>query len=103
MQPESHPTVIVVDDNLAKRYAVSRLLRAAGFVVKEAATGNEALARADDGADAMILDVNLPDIDGYEVCRMLRDRPRTRRLPIIHLSATFTQAGDQAFGLESGA
>jgi PAS domain S-box-containing protein len=103
MQPEDHPTVIVVDDNLAKRYAVSRLLRAAGFVVKEAATGSEALARAEDGADAMVLDVNLPDMDGYQVCRMLRAMPGTKRLPIIHLSATFTEAGDKAFGMESGA
>jgi PAS domain S-box-containing protein len=101
--PEGPSRVLVVDDNPAKRYAVARLLRAAGFLVSEAGSGQEALERAEDGPDAVVLDVNLPDIDGYEVCRILRTRELTARTPIIHLSATFTESGDKVYGLEAGA
>ena len=105
--PEGVSRVLVVDDNPAKRYAIARLLRAAGFVVSEAGSGNEALEMAADGPDAIVLDVNLPDVDGYEVCRILRERERARdqnvRTPVIHLSATFTESGDKVYGLESGA
>jgi PAS domain S-box-containing protein len=101
--PKGVSRVLVVDDNPAKRYAIARLLRAAGFVVSEAGSGQEALAVANDGADAIVLDVNLPDLDGYEVCRILREREGTARTPIIHLSATFTESGDKVYGLESGA
>ena len=101
--PEGASRVLVVDDNPAKRYAIARLLRAAGFIVSEAGSGKEALERAGEGPDVIVLDVNLPDIDGYEVCRILRERETTRRTPIIHLSATFTESGDKVYGLESGA
>jgi PAS domain S-box-containing protein len=101
--PEGLARVLVVDDNPAKRYAIARLLRAAGFVVAEAGSGQEALDKSAESPDAIVLDVNLPDIDGYEVCRMLRERETTLRTPIIHLSATFTESGDKVYGLESGA
>jgi PAS domain S-box-containing protein len=101
--PEGLSRVLVVDDNPAKRYAIARLLRAAGFVVSEAGSGKEALDQAEEAPDAIVLDVNLPDIDGYEVCRQLREREPTVRTPIIHLSATFTESGDKVYGLESGA
>jgi PAS domain S-box-containing protein len=100
---EGASRILVVDDNPAKRYAIARLLRAAGFIVSEAGSGGEALERATDGPDAVVLDVNLPDIDGYEVCRILREREATARTPIIHLSATFTESGDKVYGFESGA
>ena len=95
-------TLLVVDDNPASRYATSRVLRGAGFVVLEAASGQEALALAPQ-ADLVVLDVNLPDIDGFEVCRRLRARPDTARTPVIHLSATFTNAAEQVRGLDGGA
>ncbi len=56
----------------------------------EAASGQEALTLAQQGPDLIVLDVNLPDIDGFEVCRRLRARADTSRTPVIHLSATFT-------------
>jgi len=96
-------TILVVDDNPATRYTTSRILRSAGFAVVEAATGKDALARALDSPDAVVLDVNLPDIDGFEVCRTLRARSQTARTPIIHLSATFMAPGDKVQGLEAGA
>lgn len=99
---DSIATILVVDDNPSKRYVTSRTLRAAGFNITEAATGYEALDKAGK-ADAMVLDVNLPDIDGFEVCRRLRARETTTHLPIIHLSATFVDDSDRVHGLDVGA
>jgi PAS domain S-box-containing protein len=96
-------TVLVVDDNPATLYATSRVLRAAGFHVREAKTGRQALEMAEDSPDAVLLDVNLPDIDGFEVCKILRGREKNASTPIIHLSATFVGALDKVQGLESGA
>jgi PAS domain S-box-containing protein len=93
---------LAVDDNPAALYATSRVLRSAGFEVIEATTGAQALAKANT-ADLIVLDVNLPDIDGFEVCRRLRSRPDTKQLPVLHLSATFTQSADFNLGLEAGA
>jgi PAS domain S-box-containing protein len=94
--------ILAVDDNPAALYATSRVLRSAGYEVIEATTGAAALAAAA-RADLVVLDVNLPDIDGFEVCRLLRARPDTARLPVLHLSATFTNSADLALGFEAGA
>jgi len=91
-----------VDDNAAALYATSRVLRSAGYEVLEATTGASALALAAQ-ADLVVLDVNLPDIDGFEVCRRLRGQTETAQLPVLHLSATFTQSTDFKMGLEAGA
>ena len=103
MATSSNATILVVDDNPGSRYSTSRVLRSEGFTVVEAATGQEALALARSGPDLVVLDVNLPDIDGFQVCRMLRADPATARLPVIHLSATFVEAADQVQGFEAGA
>ncbi|HYF16485.1 MAG TPA: response regulator [Ramlibacter sp.] len=96
-------TVLVVDDNPATRYATSRVVRAAGFRTAEAASGAEALAHCERGVSAMVLDVHLPDIDGFEVCRILRAQPDTRSLPIVHLSAAYIKNEDHVAGLDAGA
>ncbi len=94
--------ILAVDDNPSALYATSRVLRSAGYEVIEATTGAAALAAAP-RADLVVLDVNLPDIDGFEVCRRLRARPETSQLPVLHLSATFTNSADFALGFEAGA
>ncbi|HEY2634339.1 MAG TPA: response regulator [Steroidobacteraceae bacterium] len=94
--------ILAVDDNPAALYATSRVLRSAGYEVIEATTGAAALAAAA-GADLIVLDVNLPDIDGFEVCRLLRARADTAHLPVLHLSATFTNSADFELGFEAGA
>ena len=87
--PDATPRVAVVDDNDATLYSTSRVLRAAGFEVVEGTSGGEALDLARGDVDIMLLDVNLPDLHGFEVCRRLRGQPQSARLPIIHVSATF--------------
>jgi PAS domain S-box-containing protein len=94
--------ILAVDDNPAALYATSRVLKSAGYEVMQAATGAAALEMAP-AADLIVLDINLPDIDGFEVCRRLRARADTAEIPLLHLSATFTQSADFTLGLEAGA
>ncbi len=96
-------TILVVDDNPATLYATARLFRAAGFITVEAANGSEALKLGDEKISAVILDVDLPDIDGFEVCRRLRANSKTALLPVIHLSAAHLQDQDKVDGLNFGA
>jgi PAS domain S-box-containing protein len=96
--------ILVVDDTEASRYAVARHLRHAGYSVEEAGTGLQAIALVEGvRPDVVVLDVLLPDISGFEVARRLRRDPRFSRLPILHLSASFTDPESQAAGLDSGA
>ena len=96
--------ILIVDDNPATLYATARVLRAAGFEVHEARNGEQAVEIAcAQEPDLIVLDVNLPDIDGFEVVRRIRGVPRVARVPIIHLSATFVQDAHKVQGLEGGA
>ena len=98
---QSH-TVLVVDDDPATRYATARVLRGAGFKTQEAATGTEALALAP-AVSAVVLDVHLPDIDGFEVCRIIRSQPDTALMPVMHVSAAYVKSEDKVAGLDAGA
>jgi len=96
--------LLIVDDNLVTRYALRRRLAMHGFEVLEAGTGGEGLALLGETAvDALILDVNLPDMSGFDVVRQLRQDSRTALLPIIHVSAAAIQTGDIITGLDNGA
>jgi DNA-binding response OmpR family regulator len=99
MTTERPVTVLVVDDNPATRYATSRVLRSVGLDVLEASTGREALALALEGPSLIVLDIHLPDLDGFEVCRRLRS---ASTVPIIVVSARGEEA-DRVIGLELGA
>ncbi|QSJ14045.1 response regulator [Nostoc sp. UHCC 0702] len=102
----SEPRVIIlhVDDNEANRYIVTRILQNAGFTVVEAATGAAGLKAATEHQPTLvILDVKLPDISGFEVCRQIKANPETAFIPVLHLSASFIQSQDKAEGLDSGA
>jgi PAS domain S-box-containing protein len=102
--PEGRQTILVVDDNEAERYYVCRVLSRAGFAVREAATGLEALSLAQsDNPSLITLDVRLPDLNGLEVCRRLKGNPATRDVPVLHISASFTSPENKAEGLEGGA
>ena len=100
---EQKSTILHVDDDEANRYAVTRSLRKAGFEVTEAADGTDALRKAAAQPDLIILDVRLPDIDGFEVCRRIKADPATSNIPILHLSASLVSGEDKAQGLNCGA
>ncbi|RON96038.1 hybrid sensor histidine kinase/response regulator [Pseudomonas fluorescens] len=96
--------LLIVDDNVATRYALRRRLERHGYEVLEAGTGGEGLALIDSEAlDALILDVNLPDMSGFDIVRKLRADTRTALLPVIHVSAASIQTGDIITGLDAGA
>ena len=95
-------SVLVVDDNPSSRYATARSLRAAGFNIMEAAAGAEALELVDYVA-AVVLDVHLPDLLGFEVCRLLRARAATASLPVVYVSAQYVTKSDQEHGMDTGA
>jgi len=105
MSGELKGTVLVVDDNEPSRYGKRRLLEASGqFRVLEAGTGAAALAlAASERPDLVLLDIQLPDIDGFEVCRRLRADMATSSIAIVHITASFERPEDQVRGLEAGA
>ena len=100
---EAKATILHVDDDEANRYAVTRSLVKAGFEVVEAVDGTSALRKATDRPDLIILDIRLPDIDGFEVCRRIKRDPATADIPVLHLSASFITGEAKAHGLDGGA
>ncbi|MEV4451426.1 fused response regulator/phosphatase [Streptomyces mirabilis] len=101
-------TVLVVDDAAASRYAMSAVLRRAGHQVVPVASGSEALVELDvrlrKGTlpDVALIDVELPDMSGFELCRRLKARPHMAGLPVVHFSAAAVDAGDRCRGLDVG-
>ena len=96
--------ILAVDDNPDVLVAVSRLLRSAGYDVLEASTGAEGLRLVKERRpDLVLLDVNLPDISGIEVCKRIKSDPETANIFVVHLSAAEISSDSQANGLESGA
>ena len=76
--------ILNVNDSEGARYMVSRLLKRAGFRVLDATTGHEALALIEREKPALVvLDIKLPDIDGFQVCRRIREHPQASRDPEI--------------------
>jgi len=97
-------TALIVDDNAATRYAMRRVVERQGWRVLEARTGTEGLELiAREAIDVLVLDVNLPDMSGFEVVRTLRGMEQTRLLPVVHVSAASVHTGDVIAGLEGGA
>jgi signal transduction histidine kinase len=96
--------ILLVEDNEATRYVVSRILTNAGYTVTAAGTGEEGLALAASvHPDLVLLDVKLPDVSGFEIVARLKRDPRTAALPLVHLSATSISTAERVRGLEGGA
>ncbi|MDB5859936.1 MAG: sensor hybrid histidine kinase [Ramlibacter sp.] len=95
-------SVLVVDDNPAMKYSVARNLRAVGYRTVEASGGAEALELSE-FVSAVVIDVHLPDLDGFEVCRLLRARRSTAQLPVIHFSSISIDGFDARAAAECGA
>ena len=90
--------ILVVEDDRDIADLVTHYLRKAGWEATIASSGDEGLARARAGAiDLLILDVMLPGLSGFEVCRALRSDPATAAVPIIMLTARAEEA-DRATG-----
>jgi DNA-binding response OmpR family regulator len=98
-----HESILVVDDDRGFQLFLEALLERAGFAVRVASDGEEALAAADESLPALtLLDVVLPRMSGYELCRQLRDRFGDG-LPIMFISGERRQSFDRVSGLLVGA
>jgi signal transduction histidine kinase len=95
--------ILYCDDTEEQRYAMRRILEGAGYTVVEAVTGTEALEKLHSGLLAAVLDVKLPDISGYEVCRRIKGNPATAAIPVLQISASFADPALRAQGLQGGA
>jgi two-component system phosphate regulon response regulator PhoB len=96
-------TIAVVEDERDVAELVKHTLERDGFAVRAYADGSiAATAIESDPPDAVVLDVNLPSMDGFEVCRRLRRSTRTSQIPIVMLTARGEDV-DQVTGLEVGA
>jgi CheY-like chemotaxis protein len=80
-------TILAVDDNEAHNYSLSRILERSGSSVLRAFTGQEALELARRQPSLILLDIKLPDYDGYEVCRLLKAQPITAGIPVVFVTA----------------
>ena len=97
-------TILNVDDDEAGRYVKSRILRRAGFEVIEAGTGADALRLvAEENPQLVLLDVKLPDMSGFEVCRVIKANPSNGDTMVLQVSASRVTTEDRVYGLEGGA
>jgi len=97
------PRILVVDDDQMIIQITARVLASAGYEVFKAPSGPEALRQVDEvRPELIILDVMMPEMDGYEVCRRLRAKPSTARLPIMMLTAQ-ESVEEKVRGFEAGA
>ncbi len=100
---ESKPRILIVEDHPIIAELVETRLRIEGMEPIKAPGGREAMGIiANEKLDAIILDIMMPDVDGYEVLRYVRSQPATRTLPVIFLTAKSTPA-DIEKGLAMGA
>lgn len=98
----SETVVLLVEDQEDNRVLAHKLLARAGFRVVEAVNGPQALEQAANvPPDLVLLDLSLPEIDGWTVARTLRKRPDLGRVPIVALTA-HAMDGDRAKALEAG-
>jgi class 3 adenylate cyclase/CheY-like chemotaxis protein len=94
--------VLVVDDQPPNIRLLEAILTPRGYDVRAASSGKEALAAIDDGdVDLVLLDIVMPGMDGYEVCREIRERPATAYLPVVMVTASGDEQKVKA--LEAGA
>lgn len=96
--------LLIVDDNPVVLLRFSELLRSAGFDVLEARSGVEGLQQArQHHPDLVLLDVMLPDVNGVDLCRQMKEDPELKLLFVVLLSSTLTSSGSQVAGLDAGA
>ncbi len=95
--------ILIVDDDEMVLIAVNELLRQEGYEVHTVSSGSEALKKLGNNEfDLMILDVIMPEMNGFELCKTIREMEGCRETPIVFLTAK-SQEKDRAQGIEAGA
>lgn len=96
-------TVLVVEDSLAQRQMISDLLKGSGLKVTVASDGLEALERINQSfPDVVVLDIVMPRMNGYELCRRLKADPKTQNVPVVMCSSKGEEF-DRYWGMRQGA
>lgn len=99
---ENPPLILYVEDNADNRKLVHRVLRVSGFNVQGVPDGKSAFEfLATQTPDMILMDINLPDIDGYEITTQLRTRPELAKIPIVALTANVMKQ-DREKSLQAG-
>jgi len=97
-----HETILYVEDNPENRLLVRRILQAEGYRVLEARTATHAVEVVqNEQPDLILMDINMPDIDGYTLTTQFKSLPAYQRVPIIALTANVMR-GDRERTLEAG-
>ncbi len=100
------PRILAIDDKTDNLISLSAVLKfmITGCEVITATSGPEGIRQAEiQQPDTILLDIKMPDMDGYEVCRILKNNPATNHIPVIMISAICTESKDLVKGLDSGA
>ncbi len=97
------PTALIVEDEPAANQLLSMLVQLRGYQTESAFTGEEAIKKADDSRpDVVFLDLMLPDINGYDVCKTLKERRATSNIPVVMVTARLA-AENRIEGFRAGA
>jgi len=95
--------ILVVDDDEMVLMALEELLKPEGYDIEAVSSGVEALKRLDEESyDLLILDVIMPEINGFELCERIREKEKYKEIPIVFLTAK-SRDEDKIRGLEAGA
>lgn len=95
--------ILIVDDDLESLKLIGLMLQRRGYEITAAHSGDQALIKAEaEKPDLVILDIMMPDLDGYEVCEQIRSNPHTAHLPVIMFTAK-SLVGDKVAGFQAGA
>jgi CheY-like chemotaxis protein len=101
-QRKTMPKILLIEDNEQNRDALSRRLQRQGYTIVIAVDGKEGIAMAQsDLPDVILMDLNLPEVDGWEAARRLKAAPETQAIPIMAMTA-HAIAGDRERALEAG-
>ncbi|WP_449417434.1 GGDEF domain-containing response regulator [Phormidium nigroviride] len=103
LKSAAETNILIVDDNPDNLRLLSKILESQGYIVRKSLNGKMALQAAyRDPPDLIILDINMPDMNGYEVCQQLKESEATQNLPIIFISA-LDRVNDKVRAFEMGA
>ena len=103
MSDRARIKVLVVDDTLANRWVLTRVLDEGGYEIIEGETAADAMRLVAERPDLIVLDVRLPDGSGFELARSFKADERVANIPLLLISASFTSASERARGLDAGA
>ncbi len=99
---KTQATILYVEDNIANRLLVRRVLEASGFIVMEAENARQTFSMIKTSPpDLILMDINMPDIDGYTLTGQLKQIPELKNVPIIALTANVMK-GDRERTLDAG-